>query len=252
MNINELKANTTVIEGLDGQALIVREDARHQVSWTTAAIAIRAKALARAGIITAVTNQTELDACVSAHIQVRIVRAEAERARKECKQPILEFGRTIDGSAKEFNAPLDAEAERLARLASDYEAVRAQQRRAAEALRVTELSEIERRKQEQLAQAKTIEEIDDIQERAGEEVRQAAAPLETVRAQGQVVREDWEINIIDIWALAKASPACVNIEPRLAHIKTMLNAGIKLPGVEAKRVINSTVRIERQPEPLRI
>jgi len=252
MNINALKANTTVIESLDGQALIIREDARHQVSWTGEAVALRDEALAKAGVITAVTNQAELEACVSAHVQVRIMRAEAERARKECKQPVLDFGRTIDGSAKEFVKPLAIEDERLSRLASDYEAVQAQQRRAVEALRLADLADIERRKQEQLAQAQTIEEIDDIQERAGEEARAAAAPLQSVRAEGQVVREDWEITITDIWALAKASPACVNMEPRLIHIKALLNGGVKLPGVEAKKIINSTVRVTRPTEPLRI
>lgn len=252
MNINELKANTVAIAGPDGRALIVREDAQLRVSWTMEAITRRDLALGHASEITSVTSQAELDLCVQAHVHVRTVRTEAERARKECKQPILDFGRAIDASAKQFDTPLDQEDRRLSRLAGDYMAIVEANRKAAEALRLADLADIERRKQEQLAHAHTIEEIDEIQAQACEEAREASVPIEAIRAEGQVVREDWEITVTNSLALAVSHPGCVRMVPNITEIKALLNAGVRLAGIEARRIVNSTVRTAKRQEPLRI
>jgi multidrug efflux pump subunit AcrA (membrane-fusion protein) len=61
-------------------------------------------------------------------------------------------------------------------------------------------------------------------------------------AQGQSVRTEWQLDIVDIWALARAHPACVTITPRLSEIKALLDAGAKVVGVSAKRVTIAGVR----------
>jgi hypothetical protein len=60
-------------------------------------------------------------------------------------------------------------------------------------------------------------------------------------ADGQRTRPEWEVIVSDVWALARAHPACVTIEPRLSEIKALLPAGIKVAGVIAKRVVRVSV-----------
>lgn len=252
MNINELKSNTVAITADHDRAVMVREDGRLQVSWTAEAVRLRDEALALGATIEAVTSPEEQEAAVKAQIAIKAVRNTCEKARKECKEPVIEFSRTIDGSAKSFDAPLSSEELRIARLVGDYVTLQEQKARAQEALRLAELDAIERRRQEELAKAQSHDEIDAIQERINDEVKAASVPLVVVRAEGQVVREDWEITVTDIWALAKAHPNCVQMEVRRSEVKTLLNAGVRPPGIEAKRVQNSGVRVGRRAEPLRI
>ena len=252
MNINELKSNTVAIQADHDRALMVREDARLQVSYTAEAARLRDEALAVAGTIKSVTTPGEQEAAVKAQIAVKAVRNTCEKARKECKEPVIEFGRTIDGAAKQFDGPLGVEELRIAKLVGDYVTLMEQQRRAQEALRLAELDVIERRRQEELSKAQSHDEVDAIQERVNNEVRAAAVPLVVVRAEGQVVREDWEITVTDIMALARAHPNCVQMEVRKNEVKTLLNAGVRPPGIEAKRVQKSDVRPGRRTEPLRI
>jgi hypothetical protein len=233
-------------------ALIRRNDAALSVTWTEEAARLRDEALDLASLIGIVSTPEQQEAAVQAQIAIKTVLKDCEDARVACKQPVLEFGRTIDAQAKAFTVPLNKELERVSAQVRDYVAVQEQQRRAQEALQLAELEAIERKRQEELAKANTIEEIDKIQHRINDEVKDASVPLVVVRAEGQVVREDWEITVTDIWALAKAHPNCVQMEVRRSEVKTLLNAGVRPPGIEAKRVQNSGVRVGRRAEPLRI
>ena len=203
-------------------------------------------------MVETVANPAEQADAVEAQIAIKTLLKACEDARKDCKDPVLAFGRKIDGQAKEFCKPLEAELERISAKVRDYVAAQETRRRAEEALRLKELDELGRRTQEMLAKAQTIEEVDRIQERMNEEVRQASVPIEPVRAPGQIVREDWEITILDIGALWKAHPNCVRMEALLLPIKELLNAGLTPPGISARKVVNSTVRVGRRAEPLRI
>ena len=233
-------------------ALITRDDSRLSVSWTAEAQRLKDEALVLSSVIGRVTNVDEQAEAVAAQRALKAVLNDCEKARVACKDPVLHFGRVIDATAKKFCEDLHAEMERISAAVRDFVNVQEQQRRAAEALRLKELADIERRKQEELAKAQTVEQIDAVQEKFNEEAKVAQVPLQVVRAEGQVVREDWEVNVVDIWALAKADPECITITPRLSTIKQRLNAGVRLPGVEAVRVKSSTVRVAGQREPLRI
>lgn len=132
---------------------------------------------------------------------------------------------------------LDDEAKAVALAASKAKTEEA--KKAAEAQRL----EVER--QQALAVAKSHEELDRINHRHAEQV--AELPVAQVqRAVGQRVREDWEITVTDIWLLAKAHPTCVDIKERLSEIKTLLNAGVKVAGVLAKRSIKAGVTTARE------
>lgn len=219
---------------------LIRQDGA-TVAWSAEALEAREVALAAAGIIAKVTNADEQGEAVEAQKALRLCLKMAEDARETAKRPVLEYGRKIDAAAKEFQAELRAEEMRIARAIGDFQAVEAAKARAAEALRIAELNAIEKARQEQISQAKTVEQVDQINEQASREA--ANLPVyQPVREAGQVVKEEWEVTVMDIWALARTYPMCVKVEARMSEIKDLLDQGIKLPGVTAKRVHKSTVR----------
>jgi len=50
--------------------------------------------------------------------------------------------------------------------------------------------------------------------------------------------------VTDVWLLAKSHPGCVKIEPRISEIKSLLNNGVKVAGVNAVRIQKSGVRLK--------
>lgn len=70
------------------------------------------------------------------------------------------------------------------------------------------------------------------------------AAVAPIRAEGQVIRTEWEVTRIDSFVLAKARPDLVRkIEFDTIEIKRALTRGEKLPGVEAREVVKSTTRV---------
>lgn len=67
-----------------------------------------------------------------------------------------------------------------------------------------------------------------------------AAPV-LEKAAGQVIKEDWELNI-NLNVLARYHPDLVNIEARVSDIKQRLNEGRTITGVEAKKVVKAQTR----------
>ena len=98
-------------------------------------------------------------------------------------------------------------------------------------------------RQVELAAAASLERMDEVNAQFCEkskELSEQAAAVAPARVEGQRVTEDWDITVTDIWTLAKHHSMCVKIEPRLVEIKELLNAGVKVAGVTAKRVVKST------------
>lgn len=228
-------------------ALIIRDDARLSVAIADSAEHAKAAALEGAALIGRVTNATEQDGAVEAQKSLARLLKLVEDARKAVKDPVLAFGRKIDDTARQFVLEIKEEELRIAKLVGDFQQLQIAKARAAEALRLKELQEIERRKQEELAKANSHEELDAIHARANEEA--AAVPVQQfAKSAGQVVKEDWEFTVHDVWALARVHPHCVTIEPRRSEIKQLLNAGVMPAGVAAKKVVVSNVRLSRERE----
>lgn len=167
--------------------------------------------------------------------QARI--AEERRIQEERRQAELAAIRAAEAE----RAKLEAAEREIARQSSEATSKRAKE------LLAQQQAEIDR--QRALAEAKSHEELDRINAQAS----QAAAALadkpkyEPVRATGQRVVEDWDITVSDIWALARAHPACVTITPRLSEIKGLLKAGVeKIPGVVARPTVKAGVTRGRQ------
>lgn len=104
-------------------------------------------------------------------------------------------------------------------------------------------AEIERQKA--LAAAKSHEAL----EAVNEHFNRKAADLPIVQAarvEGQVVKNDWTIEVVDIYLLSHCHANCVKIEPRISEIKELLKLGVKVQGVRATPIVNSTVRAGAQ------
>jgi len=233
------------VNNLDTQsALMVRDDQSRTVSFTQSALEAREMALAESGLIGKVTSAAQQESAVAAQAKLQQLITEAEKARKAIKEPVLQFGQLIDGKAREFKEDISEELVRLARLIGDYQALEQAKARAAEALRQEQLSHIEMDKLKAAAQATSHEQLDAINQHYNDKAAILAPVAAPVRAAGQVVKPDWEIKVNDIWMLARAHPACVNIEPRISEIKSLLNAGVTIAGVTATRITKSSVRLK--------
>jgi len=224
-------------------AMIQRDDGRLTISFTPEAQALKESALECGALIGRVSNADEQEAAVKAQLELRRLLKLIEDARKSAKEPVIDFGRKIDRTAAEFKAELDQEHLRITQLVADFQALEQARVRAAEAARQKELDELERKRQEELSNAKSHEDMDKINERANQEAA-AVRVVAPARVEGQIVREDWDIQITDVWLLARSHPGCIKIEPRMSEIRQLLDAGIKVAGVSAKKIVKAGVRLK--------
>lgn len=264
-------------------------------------IAERDHALEAAAMIGKVEDDTQNKFGATVLAKLQTIRREVEKARKDAKRPLIDWGKQLDDTCAEFLIDVGDEERRVATLLGDYAAMLRQraaaeearrkaeieeierqkraeiarlaaeraeiERKAAvaaveaeaaerariaaakseedryEAVRQAELSKVERERQEALARAETMNQIDEIQRTADAAVQMLPDMREKASAPvGMAVKQDWEITVTDIWKLARAHPACVNIEPRITEIKALLSAGMAVQGVSATLVNKVTTR----------
>ena len=242
---------------------------------TSEFIAQRDDAIAAAALIARVSTPAENETANTALSNLLALSRQVESARKKVKEPVLDLGRGIDAVAKEAVAPIEAAAAPVKQLICDYQAAEREKARQ-EALRIErerreaeEKAAAERRAEEAriaeetrkaMEAAKSKEDAERLQrmaleaqqraaedeqrkqqvaaERAAQDKAATAAPV----ARGQVVREDWEIEVFDIHKLYLAHPAAVELKPRLTVIRELINAGVMPKGVNARKVTKAGVR----------
>jgi hypothetical protein len=187
----------------------------------------------RIGQLTADWAQLE-QARVRAAEQARL--AEERRIAEKKRLDELEVLR----KQAEEQAKIDAQKAELARLAE-----KASKEQAA----VLERQRIELERQQEMAAAASHDELDRIQAEADAKTRavQDAPKPEAARAAGQRIVEDWEIVVSDIHLLYRVHPACVKLEALPGQIKSLLNAGVDVKGVQARKVTKATVRTSTRP-----
>lgn len=245
------------------------------LSVTPEFLARREDAIASAALIARVSSPDENNHAVEVQKSLMSLVREVEAARKKLKEPVLDLGRRIDSAAKEAVEPITAAELPLRNLISDFadserkraqaEAARieAERRQAEEAALQARLAEEKRVREEAEARLRAAKDAADrarVEEEAKAAIERARAEQERAQrladeraamdrqvhapavAQGQSVRTEWQVDIVDIWALARAHPACVTITPRMSEIKGLLDAGAKVVGVSAKRVTIAGVR----------
>lgn len=157
--------------------------------------------------------------------------AEERRIAEERRQAELAAMRAAEAEKRK----LDEQAREVARLAAE-----AQSKREKELL-AQQQAEIDRQKA--LAEAKSHEELDRINKQHCDAIAQLAEQpkYEPVRASGQRIEEDWDVTVTDVWALARAHPGAVKIEPLIGQIKAMLKSGQRVAGVKATPIVKAGV-----------
>lgn len=225
--------------------LLVRDDSKLTVALSVEAIALRENALAAAGLIGRVSCAEEQQEAVDAQKALVAYRNAVESSRRLAKEPVLAYGRTIDDAAKRAVAEVAAEEIRITRLVADFQALELAKVRAREAAENERLRAIERERQAAIAEVKTHEELDRVNGEFDSRVAdEAPAPMTPPRVEGQIVREEWNFEIVDVWALAHSHPACVNPpEPKRSEIKSLLDSGVKVVGVRAWKEVKAGVRV---------
>ena len=155
--------------------------------------------------------------------EAELARAAAEAAAKEREAQIMAERKLAEAKGKEARAK--AEAERVAQIERAEAARIERERQAAELAKASE--------------ARAAAAI----EKAQEASRIESRTIEVQRTIGQTNRKVWNIKQIDSFVLVKARPDLVRkIEWDMVRIKELLNAGEKLPGVQAEEDLAVGVR----------
>ena len=204
---------------------------------------LRDEALEASALIARVASPVENEQAVEAQRKLASYLKLIEDSRVAVKAPLLELTRKIDALAKELTADAKHEMDRLSRIVGDYQALLESKARAAEAAKVAELNDIERERQEALAAASSLEEQDRIHQEFCDRVALLSPAHTTHKAEGQTVRTSWHVTVTNMHMLYLAHPGCVKMEARLTEIKALLDAGVKVAGVNAQRVTKAGVRV---------
>ena len=166
-----MKDNTTLILSGSGYELLVSPDAE----------ARKTELITAAQAIVTVTSNTEASTAQEQVKALAAMRNLTEKSRTTVKEPVLEVGRVIDATAKNFVAGLKTEEDRLKKLIENHAVKVEQERRAAEA----ERQRIERERLAEVARAeRAAQAAREAQERAEREAREAAARAEIAAATG--------------------------------------------------------------------
>lgn len=229
-------------------ALITLDSGRLQSSFTSTAEALKETALTSAALIGKVENAGQQADAVAAQTELARIIRDVEKARKEAKQPIIDFGRQIDDKAKAFVKEIEAENWRIGALVNSFQELERKRVFAAQQAENARLAEIERQKAAEIAKARTHEQMEAVQEKFAERVKAEAPPIEAIasaKAKGQVVTETWEFEVTDIHALYRHHPNLVKLEPIRGEIKSLLKNGVDIKGVRGWKETNSNVRLGR-------
>lgn len=217
------------------------------ISFTTEAEVARVSALAAAGAIGKVSNAEDNDRAVKAQTELTELVRLVERARKNAKEPIIEAGRKLDAAVKNWLYEVESELRRVSELVSEFAEHELRRQQAEERAKQAELNRIERERAEALAQTKNLEALDAVNETFDRKAAELSVPVETSRAPRQVIKEDWEIEVTNIYELARYHPYCVKMTPLLSEIKQMLDNGMTVHGVKAEKKVKAGIRAGKQP-----
>jgi len=222
-------------------------------SLSSGAFTVKEQALTCACLIGKVTNTKENQTAVEAQKELKRVSQMFEKERKKLKEPIIEAGRKLDRLIQTEVDEVERELGRIAALTSEFQQAEARRIREEEEAQRRELARIEAEKQMEIQRIlkesppeRAAADIQQASERAAAASIIEAKPIESSRVSGQVVKTEWDIQIINPYDLAKFHPDCVKIEPMLTPIKAALNEGRELRGVKAVKRISADVRVRTQ------
>lgn len=232
------------------------------------AISHRTAALEEASSVTAVTDGLTLEVAGQVARALQGIIKGVEKTRTEVKAPVLDLGKKIDSTAKDFLAPVQVEFERVSGLINRYQreqirlAEEARKKAEAEAARKREEQERQeaeaRRKEEEARKAAEVavtEEQHTAAVQQAEEAKQqaesiAAAPVAVVVpvavapvVSGVSARKEWTFEVESIERLYAVNPHLCNVTPKRAEIQTLVRAGARqIPGLRIFEDIKTGIR----------
>lgn len=211
--------------------------------------------IAQAKQIQAVEDELDAEVCGNTLRELQAMAKAVEANRTEVKNPVLELSRKIDGLAKEFATPIDAELGRLKAMFSKYQAEQIRRAQEAEAKRQAEARRIEeeaRAKAEEQRKAEAALLEGEAQPPAPEPPKAPPAelllplppkPKPVPTPAGISARTVWTFEVTDIHALYKSHPEWVQLEPLRAEINKALANGLReCPGLAITQETKTTVR----------
>lgn len=229
---------------------------RPEIELSPAAFNARTLALEASGRIKAIGTVADLDAAAAALTKIKSLTRTVEDSRKEVKAPVLEVGKRIDSTAKDYLAPLEAEAKRLSVIVGAYqEAARRKaekEREEAAKAQAAALAEMNAKQAEALAQGDEAA-ADAARAEAADKI--AASQLAVIDAEGPkpegiVTRTSWKFEVLDINTLHRNRPELCVVEPNNAAIRAVVKAsnGAAIPGLriwqEAGAIVRGTTQIK--------
>lgn len=240
--------------------IIVSEIKMPAISIDTGKIADKETAIINASRIKEVLTAKDQENAVECMKEVKALTRGIEASRKIVKEPILEIGRKIDATAKEYCAELDEEFRRIDKMVSEFNKKQAEMvekaRRDAEDLR-KKAAEEERRKMRELEEKASSEKnaakkLAIYQEQEEAERKARAAVEKTLemelearpsRVKGMVFKKVWKHEVTDINALFKAAPHAVKLEVNDMVIRGLIAGGLReMDGLRIYEETSTTVR----------
>lgn len=242
-------------------SIFKREDL--SVAATADAIALRDSALSVAALISQVVDDTSNAKACEAMRALKQVQTATEKARKDVKAPFLEACQQIDATAKEFVGEVVSELNRLSSASADWQTEQTRRMRDIQRKRDEENARLEKERLDELARIAAANAAGAITPEAAvvaaEKVNELATqekltlPPEPVRprAEGQVVREEWDFEVVNPFDLVRAHPGCVKIEVRRSEVDALIQAKLRSgenpPKIAGLRVFLQTKVSVRQP-----
>ncbi len=221
-----------------------------QVDLTPTAVSQRDRLLAESSFIMSVCDAMDADAATALLRDITAQIKICESTRTEIKGPVLELSRKIDGTAKDFAAPLEAEKARLSRIIGAWQQAerekveKAQREAAAEARRIAQ-EEAKKIAAAEIEHGANSAEAQAAQEKAADKVaeaRVAVANVAPVQPAGTSVKKTWKFEVTDIKALAAAHPELVVVTANTAAINAIIKTNQSLPGLRIWQDVQTIIR----------
>lgn len=214
------------------------------------AIEQRNRLVSEATAIVAVSDAMDADAATAVLRDITAQIKSCEATRTEIKGPVLELTRKIDGTAKDFAAPLEAEKTRLSRIIGAWQQAerekveKAQREAAAEARRIAQ-EELKKIHAAQIEHGEDSVEAQAAQDKAADKVaeaRVAVANVAPVQPAGTSVRKTWKFEVTDIAALSKAHPELVVVTANTSAINAILKHTQAIAGLRVWQDVQTIIR----------
>lgn len=233
-------------------ALIIRNDSALTASPSESARQLISNALDKGALIGQVESPDDNEKAALAQKEMKAILSDFEKARKEAKAPVLDYGRKIDNILRREIEEVENEYARIGQLVAQF--LLAERRRVAAQMQLEQdrMSKLEAEKMAALAQEKSPAKQEAIMEHFSLKAAAEAPVIAPQRVSGQRLVEQWQItltNPIELakWALVSGNWGCIKITPMMTELKAVLDIGATVPGIKAEKIAVAGMSSSRQP-----